>query len=247
MGVEDRLRRVEEYRDALRAYRAGEEGNWRSFLNEKMQAVRRDVLETGCLQTITISPPPAIGGMLIKNADPFGLLFNAPYGANVSSFIIDMLEQTIGVLKDPEYAKALEATESVDVVRNEIQKGYVFIAMPMAGDKPEYEDVHDTIKQVALDCGLHAERVDDVQSNERITDRLLESIRRAQYVVADLTDSKPNVFYEAGYAYGIGKIPVYIARQGTKLEFDLKDYPTIFFRNMRELRDGLSKRLNGIK
>ena len=95
-------------------------------------------------------------------------------------------------------------------------------------------------------CGLQAERVDEVQSNERITDRILESIRRAEYVVADLTGARPNVFYEAGYAQGLGKIPIYIARAGTKLEFDLKDYPVIFFSGMRQLKEALETRLRGL-
>ena len=32
----------------------------------------------------------------------------------------------------------------------------------------------------------------------------------------------------------------------TKLEFDLKDYPVIFFRGMKELKDALEKRLRGL-
>ena len=65
-------------------------------------------------------------------------------------------------------------------------------------------------------------------------------------MIVDLTGSRPNVFYEAGYAQGLRKIPIYIAREGTRLEFDLKDYPIIFFRNMKELKDGLEKRLRGL-
>jgi len=32
----------------------------------------------------------------------------------------------------------------------------------------------------------------------------------------------------------------------THIEFDLKDYPVIFFRNMKELKDLLEKRLRGL-
>ncbi|WP_205527616.1 hypothetical protein [Halomonas sp. JS92-SW72] len=108
------------------------------------------------------------------------------------------------------------------------------------------EDVLDSIKEAANKCGIHAERVDEVQSNNRITDRILESIDKAQFVIVDLTHSRPNVFYEAGYAQGLGKIPIYIARDGTRLEFDLKDYPVIFFKNMRELKTGLEERLRSL-
>ena len=122
----------------------------------------------------------------------------------------------------------------------------LFIIMPMAKEKPLYVDVNDTIKSVAAEHGIHAFRIDDDQSNERITDRILDSIDNARHIVADLTDSRPNVFFEAGYALGIGKIPVFIAAEGTKLEFDIKDYPIIFFKNQRELKEKLSSRLQSL-
>ncbi len=101
-------------------------------------------------------------------------------------------------------------------------------------------------KGAADRCGIQAERIDEPESNERITDRILESTQKAGYVIVDLTNSRPKVFYEAGFAHGIGKIPIYIAKQGTKLEFDLKDYPVIFFKNMKQLKDALEKRLRGL-
>ena len=93
---------------------------------------------------------------------------------------------------------------------------------------------------------LSAERVDDPESRERITPRIVCSLKQAQYVVADLTYSKPNVYFEAGYVEGTGKTPVYIARVGTKLEFDVKDYPVIFFKNGTELSRMLRKKFKAL-
>ena len=93
--------------------------------------------------------------------------------------------------------------------------GYAFVAMPMDPEDAQLEDVLDAIKEACERCGVKAERVDDPESNERITDRILESIRRAEYVIVDLTHSRANVYYEAGYAQGLGKTPIYVARQGT--------------------------------
>lgn len=245
-GKEEKIARLSEYRNVLAKYNKSGGQDDRGYLNQNMRAARRDLIELGCFKTYTISPPPAIGGMIIRNADPFDLIFNPPYGGNMVPGLIDMFDQALGVLNDPSYGIETEQKRSATVKADPILKGYVFIAMPMAGEKPEYDDVHDAIKAAAKECGLNAERVDEVQSNERITDRLLESIRLAEYVIADLTDSKPNVFYEAGYAHGVGKIPIYVAKAGTKLEFDLKDYPIIFFSSMRELREGLIKRLRGL-
>jgi nucleoside 2-deoxyribosyltransferase len=95
----------------------------------------------------------------------------------------------------------------------QIKQGTAFIAMPMSPNDPELDDVHDAIKQAAKECGITAERVDDNQTNEPITDRMLALIDAAQYVIVDLSRARPNVFYEAGYALGLGKIPVYVARR----------------------------------
>ena len=111
---------------------------------------------------------------------------------------------------------------------------------------PELEDVLDAIKEASSRCGIQAERVDEHQSNERITDRILESINKAEFVIVDLTNTRPNVFYEAGYAQGIGKTPVFLARDGTRLEFDLKDYPVIFYKNMKQLKNSLEVRLRAL-
>jgi hypothetical protein len=238
-----RIDKIISFRNKLNEYRRDRSDAARTYLNEHVRAVRREVVEAGCHQTITISPPPAVGGLMIKNADPFDMMFQHYYGLDINQHVVDMLDQTIGELK----ARSPESEKQVaTVAANPVQKGYVFVAMPMAGERPEYDDVLDAIKAAADACGLVAERVDEVQSNERITDRLLESIRRAEFVIADLTDARPNVFYEAGYAYGLGKTPIYVAREGTKLEFDLRDYPVIFFSSMRQLRVGLEKRLRAI-
>jgi nucleoside 2-deoxyribosyltransferase len=115
--------------------------------------------------------------------------------------------------------------------------------MPIDKDDHQLVDVLDTIKSAAVECGVHAERVDDVESNDRITDRILESIAKAEFVIVDLTKERPNVFFEAGFAHALGKIPIYLARHGTTIHFDIKDHPTIQLRNMKELREGVSKRL----
>jgi hypothetical protein len=124
-----------------------------------------------------------------------------------------------------------------------VQIGYAFVAMPIDKDDHQLVDVLDAIKVAATTCGISAERVDEAESNNRITDRILESIAKAEFVIVDLTNERPNVLFEAGFAHGIGKIPIYVAREGTTIHFDVKDYPVIQFRNMKELKDGITRRL----
>ena len=92
--------------------------------------------------------------------------------------ICDMLDQTIGVLLNP-LPEPKGAPEPI--IETEIQRGYAFVAMPMDEDNHPLVDVLDAIKTAASDCGITAERIDDDERSERITDRIIESIRKAQY------------------------------------------------------------------
>src|SRR5581483_6297370 len=100
---------------------------------------------------------------------------------------------------------------------DEITEGFAFIAMAMNPEDPQLEDILDAIKDGAASCGISAERIDDTQTNARITDRILDAIRKAEFVVVDLSSARPNVYYEAGYAQGLGKTPVFVARAGTEI------------------------------
>ncbi len=198
--------------------------------------------KVGCFQTMTISPPPAIGGYIMRDVDPLVTMFDPPYMMNLTKTVIDMIDQTIGVIDSEN-----DGWESAEITNETtFQKGYVFIAMPIDKTNPQVDDVLDAIKTACARLGLVAERVDEFQNNEKITDNILEGIQKAEFVIADLTHSKPNVYYEAGYAHALKKTPIYIARNGTKFEFDVKDYSVITFDSMRELKDELGKRLISI-
>jgi hypothetical protein len=212
----------------------------RSEINRAIDAVRTLLIEAGALQTFTIAPPPAVGGLVMRDVDLMNHLFNPPYRMDVTGSVVDMLDTAIGRIENG----ALDQTVvNVPEPRPDTKRGYAFVAMAIASDDAQLDDVLDAIQEAAKTCDIMAERIDQQVSNERITDRILEAIRVAEFVVVDLTHAKPNVFYEAGYAQGLGKTPIYIARQGTKLEFDIKDYPVIFFDSLRVLKHQLAERL----
>jgi hypothetical protein len=142
--------------------------------------------------------------------------------------------------------EAMRQKVKAEQLEPEIQKGLAFVAMAMDPDNPQLDDVIDAIKEGVAKCGVKAERIDEVLSNERITDRLLDSVKEAEFVVVDLSYARPNVYYEAGYAQGLGKTPVYIAKAGTEIHFDLKDYPIIYYESMRQLKAALASRLSAI-
>jgi len=115
-----------------------------------------------------------------------------------------MIGSTIGVLRNPPPVKTTQVGPAINA---SIQTGYAFVAMPIDSDDDQLVDVLEAIKTAAADCGISAERVDEVESNQRITDRILQSITKAEFVIVDLTKERPNVFFEAGFAHGLGKVP----------------------------------------
>ena len=176
----------------------------------------------------------------MSNFCAFDMMFNPPYSLSLVPYIVDMVDQTVGVMSSSDYKTKME--EPIHVPQN-FEAEYAFVAMPIDPNDAGLEDVLATIKEACQRCGVNAERVDESQSSERITDRSLESIRRAEFVIVDLTHSKPNVYYEAGYAQGLGKTPIYVASAETSLEFNLQDFPVIRFKNLTQLKKDLKIRL----
>jgi len=204
METEEKIAQLEEFKSLVNKFFESYDPEVRSEINRKKTWVRREVLEAGCFKTFTVSPPPAVGGLIMRNVDPFEVIFNPPYNMSVSSIVFDIIDETIGVIMAG--GREVATTEASIAAEPDYEEGYAFVAMAINSEDPELEDVLDSIKEAADKCGIHAERVDEVQSNSRITDRILESIDKAQFVIVDLTHSKPNVFYEAGYAQGLTQL-----------------------------------------
>jgi nucleoside 2-deoxyribosyltransferase len=112
--------------------------------------------------------------------------------------------------------------------------------------KPEFIDVFDSCQDACQSFGFEAERTDETASSEPILPRILTGIRSSAFVIADVSEISSNVFYEVGYAKGLGKEVILIAKKGTELPFDLKDLPTLFWQTQRDLKKGLEERIERI-
>jgi hypothetical protein len=117
----------------------------------------------------------------------------------------------------------------------------IFVAMSF---DPAMVDVVEAIEAAAKACELNAWRADKfAYTGNAINDVIYDGLRKADYVVVDLTGARPNVYFEAGYAHALGKAPFYIAKEGTQVDFDVSGYPVLYYTTLKQLRDDLTQRV----
>jgi hypothetical protein len=82
------------------------------------------------------------------------------------------------------------------------------------GIKPAIED----------DCGYRAIKIDLKESVGDIVDEIIAEIRESRFVVADFTGQRQGVYYEAGYARGMGLPVIWTCRKDDlgNLHFDTR-------------------------
>jgi len=120
----------------------------------------------------------------------------------------------------------------------------VFIVMPF---KEEFDELYSVYKTVCKDFGFDAVRTDKVFSLEKILPRILNGIRHSAFVIADVTETSPNVFYEIGFAEGLGRPIIATAKEDTKLPFDIADTPVTFWNSLEDLKAKLEPLINEVK
>jgi len=92
-------------------------------------------------------------------------------------------------------------------------------------------------------------RIDKKEHNNKIDDEILASIRAARFVVADFTQQRGGVYYEAGFAQGLGKPLIWTIRDDDlkNIHFDTRQFNHIAWKTsaLPEFKLALQRRIEG--
>lgn len=107
---------------------------------------------------------------------------------------------------------------------------------------PLWETVIDPAVRAA---GYEPLRIDAKQHNGKIDDEIMASIRAARFVISDFTGNRGGVYYEAGFAHGLGLPVIFMCRVGDELHFDIRQYNCIFWKpdELDDARERLKNRI----
>ena len=122
--------------------------------------------------------------------------------------------------------------------------GSVFVSMPM--NKEKYDCVDDIRRgtETAIIASKNHPYYLDLDAHN-IYEKMFEEIQSCKFLVADFTYQNAGVYYEAGYAKGIGKTVIHICRSDEfdKLHFDVKQIQFIVWNNTDDLLQKLQRQI----
>jgi len=131
--------------------------------------------------------------------------------------------------------------------QGEFEEGLVFVIMPFRGQ--EMADAYAAIKDECKKLKLRAKRVDENTGSGLVIREITDLIERSEFIVCDLTNERPNVYYELGYAHGVGNEAMdilLIAREGTVLHFDIAPLRVQYYSSSEHLRAIVSSNLKAM-
>lgn len=109
------------------------------------------------------------------------------------------------------------------------------------------------IKPAITDSGYYPFKVDETEYVGKIDDRIIAEIKRSRFIVADFTyDSKVgirgNIYYEAGFAHGLGIPVIFTCREDliNEVHFDTRQYNHIVWNTTEDLKKRLKNRISAV-
>ncbi len=128
----------------------------------------------------------------------------------------------------------LDETNKPSILSNQ-----AFVAMSFDPDlRSAWEN---GIELAVANAGFQPYRVDASPHIDRIDMKIISQIKNSRFLIADVTQQRPGVYFEAGYAIGLG-LPVFWSVRKSdldKVHFDTRQYNHIVWENETQLAEKL--------
>ena len=190
-------------------------------------------------------------------ANLMALAWSESRGLSEMEFLVSYLEQNgwLHTIKDaPGYL--LGCTVTVDgyteIARQPppTESNQAFVAMWF---HKTMEDVYwQGIEPAIRTAGYEPVRIDNVEHAGLIDDAIIAAIRKARFVIADLTQgdegARGGVYYEAGFAHGLGLPVIFTCREDrfNLVHFDTNHQAHILWNSYEDLKSRLSRRIEAV-
>ncbi|MCM0021522.1 MAG: hypothetical protein NBV67_16140 [Tagaea sp.] len=97
-------------------------------------------------------------------------------------------------------------------------------------------------------AGYRPLRIDNKEHSNKVDDEIVAEIRRSRFLVADFTGHRGGVYFETGFAMGLGLQVFFTCRHDAfkDLHFDIRQYNTILWKDAAELKERLYQRIRAV-
>jgi nucleoside 2-deoxyribosyltransferase len=133
-----------------------------------------------------------------------------------------------------------------DLEYQKVNSAQGFVAMSFGKEMdPAWSD---GFRQGIEAAGYRPLRIDHKEHINGISDEIVAEIRRSRFVVTDYTHQRNGVYYEAGFASGLGLplIPTCRADQIKDLHFDIAHINTLRWNDPKQLAIDLARRISAV-
>lgn len=121
-----------------------------------------------------------------------------------------------------------------------------FIAMSFNNTK-QITDIRSGIKEAVRKCDFNPILIDEVHidSDVTINDAIISQIKKSKFLIADFSEQKHGVYFEAGYALGQKKPVIYTCHKDyfKNSHFDTNHYPHIIYKDTEHLKEQLINKI----
>lgn len=176
-------------------------------------------------------------------------MFYPPYNVSITSKGIEYIEENNSSIlsKQAFVAMWFNRDENIKEYKYDMQKVYE------QAIEPAISTSKDTYTAMRIDCKEHC---------NDINDEMIAEIRKSKFVVADLTGYRGGVYFEAGFAYGLGLPVIYtcnqewlntqkddkgnIIREGVHFDLNHRNMILWDYNKLEDFKEALRKRIEAV-